>query len=74
MAAAVVPRLPWCLTPGAAAHEQPTFWATVVCGGAGSGAPCVENNAKLARATDRRIGVARVIKRYTPLAQGRGRE
>ena len=40
MAAAVVPRPPWCLTPGSAAHDnQPTFWATVVCGGAGSGTP-----------------------------------
>jgi len=40
MAAAVVPRPPWCLTPGAAAYDnQPTLWATVVCGGAGSGAP-----------------------------------
>ena len=35
---------------------------------------CVGNSAKLARATDRRLGVARVIKRYKPLVQGRGRE
>ncbi len=35
---------------------------------------CVGNNAKLARATDRRLGVVRVIKRYKPLVQGRGRE
>ena len=34
----------------------------------------VGNNAKLARATDRQLGVARVIKRYKPLVQGRGRE
>ena len=42
MAAAVIPQLPWCLTPGAAAYDnQPTLWATVavVCGNAGSGAP-----------------------------------
>ena len=40
VAAAVVPRPPWCLTPGAAAYDnQPTLWVTVVCGGAGSGAP-----------------------------------
>jgi len=31
MAAAVVSRPPWCLTPGSAAHDnQPTLWATVV--------------------------------------------
>ncbi len=40
MAAAIVPRPPWCLTPDAAAYDnQPTFWATVVCGCTGSGAP-----------------------------------
>jgi hypothetical protein len=40
MVAAIVPRPPWCLTPGAAAYDnQPTLWATVVCGGTGSGAP-----------------------------------
>jgi hypothetical protein len=40
MVAAVVPRPPWCLTPGAAAYDnQPTLWATVLCGGAGIGAP-----------------------------------
>jgi hypothetical protein len=39
MAASVVPRPPWCLTPGAATYDnQPIFCATVACGGAGSGA------------------------------------
>ena len=40
----------------------------------GSSGTAVGNSAKLARATDRRLGVARVIKRYKPLVQGRGRE
>ena len=35
---------------------------------------CVGNNKKLTRATDRQLGVARVLKRYKPLVQGRGRE
>ena len=35
---------------------------------------CVGNSAKLARATDRQLGVARMIKRYKPLVQERGRE
>ena len=35
---------------------------------------CVGNNTKLTRATDRQLGVARVLKRYKPLVQGRGRE
>jgi hypothetical protein len=40
MAAAVVLQPPWCLTSGAAAYDnQPILWATVVCGGAGSGTP-----------------------------------
>ena len=40
MAAAVVPRPPWCLTFGAATYDnQPTFCATVACVGDGSGAP-----------------------------------
>jgi len=40
MAAAVVPRQPWCLTPGATAYyNQPILWVTVVCDSAGSGAP-----------------------------------
>ena len=40
MAAAVFPRPTWCLTPGAAAYDnQPTLWATVLCGSAGIGAP-----------------------------------
>jgi hypothetical protein len=38
MAADVTPRPQWCLTPGAATYNnQPTFWVTVVCGGAGAG-------------------------------------
>jgi hypothetical protein len=40
MVATVVTRPPWCLTPGTATYNnQPTLWATVVCGGTGSGAP-----------------------------------
>ena len=40
MVAVLVPRLPWYLTPSAATYgNQPTFCATVVCGGARSGAP-----------------------------------
>ena len=41
MVATVVPRPLWCLTPGAATYiHQPTCWVTVMCGGAGNGAPC----------------------------------
>ncbi len=40
MAVTVVPRPTWCLTPGSATYNnQPTFGATVLCAGAGSGAP-----------------------------------
>jgi len=35
---------------------------------------CVGNSTKLTRATDRQLGVARVIKRHGPLVQKRGRE
>ena len=35
---------------------------------------CVGNNAKIARTTDRRLGVARVIKRCKPHIHERGRE
>ncbi len=34
-------RPPWCPTPNADAHNgHPVCWLIVVCGGAGSGAPC----------------------------------
>ena len=38
------------------------------------GITLVGNNAKLTRVTDRQLGVARVLKHYKPLVQGRGRE
>ena len=40
MVAAAVSRPPWYLTPCAATNDNhPTYWVTVLCGGAGSGAP-----------------------------------
>ena len=35
---------------------------------------CVGNNTNLIRTTDRQLGVARIVKRYKPLVQRRGRE